>query len=209
MSDLLYGAAFYTSIPVARVPERFVSGLERSGIDPRSTDTYESIGPSSDREYEFAFPFHDSRITAIYTTKSNREPGEPAARLSTITHSVDPKWSDNAAEYTSRMNDVLELLCRLAMSLETDYVAFLNVREQSTDATPAGESIPETVSEPPAIGIYSPAVLDGFGGVEGVTDSPWYTAELTDGRTVVITTEQPWADAGWQPPTDAPYLDHT
>jgi hypothetical protein len=106
------------------------------------------------------------------------------------------------------MNDVLELLCRLAMSLETDYVAFLNVREQSTDATPAGESIPETVSEPPAVGIYSPAVLDGFGGVEGVTDFPWYTAELTDGRTVVIATEQPWADAGWQPPTDAPYLDH-
>ncbi|WP_236044567.1 hypothetical protein [Haloarcula salinisoli] len=106
------------------------------------------------------------------------------------------------------MDDVLELICRLAMSLEAEYVPLINAQEHGTSATPSGESISGTVSVPPPIGVYSATVLDGFGGVESLTEAPpWYVAELTDERTVVITTDEPWASGGWRPPTDAPYIE--
>lgn len=208
MSDSTYVAAFYTSVPASSVPGRLVLGLDRAGVDMRATEPSEPIGPSSADEYQFEVPFHESRFIVKYTTDDDRNPAEPAVRLTALTHSVHPKWSDDVDEYQRRMDDVLELLSRLAMELEAEYVALIDAQEHGTDATPSGDSIPETVSIPPPIGIYSTMVLDEFGGPTELAETPpWYTAELADGRTVVVTIEEPWADGGWRPPMEAPYLE--
>jgi len=89
-----------------------------------------------------------------------------------------------------------------------EYAPLINAPEHGTKATPSGRPIPEAVSIPPPIGVYSPTVLDGFGGIESLTEeSPRYIAELIDGKTVVITTDKPWAIGGWRPQTEAPYIE--
>lgn len=207
MTGSLYLAGFYTSIPAAEISHRLIRGLDQAGFDVRETEPHEPIDPSSADEYKFKLPLHESVFHIIYSADEDRNAKKPAAKLSSLNHSINPKWSDDTETYQRRMDDVLELICRLAMTLEAEYVPLINAQEHGTSATPSGESISGTVSVPPPIGVYSSTVLDGFGGIESLTEaSPWYVAELTDERTVVITSEEPWASSGWRPPTDAPYL---
>jgi|GEM_PF-1563611 hypothetical protein len=208
MADTTYIAGFYTSIPTTDIPEQLIQGLDTAGFNVQETEPHEQVGPSSPDEYAFKIPLDHTVLHLYYTTDEDRKPKKPEAKLSSLDHSINPKWSDDTETYQRRMDDVLELVCRLAMALEAEYVPLINAQEHGMKATPSGRPISEAVSVPPPIGIYSPTVLDGFGGIESLTEEPpWYVAELTDGRTVVITTDEPWADGGWRPPTDAPYIE--
>jgi len=120
MADTTYVAGFYTSIPTTDIPERLVRGLDRAGYNVQATEPNEPIDPSSSDEYEFKIPLDHSVFRVAYTTGEDRNPGEPAARLSSLNHNVNPKWSDDAETYQRRMDDVLQLICRLAMALEAE-----------------------------------------------------------------------------------------
>ena len=209
MSDSTYVAGFYTSVPADSIPRRVVYGLERAGLDVRATESNESITASVADEYRFRAPLQRGSFIVKYTINNNRDFEKPAVQLTSFSHFVDPYWSEDADEYHRRMSAGFELLSWLAIALETDYVALVEAQTHGQDATPSGHPIAETISVPPPFGIYSPTVLDRFGGTAGVTDTqPWCAVELTDGRTVIITTEKPWGDGGWQPPTSAEFIDH-
>jgi len=103
------------------------------------------------------------------------------------------------------MNSIFGLLCRLSVTLDVDYAPLFTPEDRY--AYPEGRPFAEAIEELPRMGVYSAAVIDQFGGLDPMFDSPpWYTATLEDNKTVVVETEMPWLEGGWQPSTDADYL---
>jgi hypothetical protein len=171
MSDFTYMVGFYTSVPAASIPQRLVWGLNRAGFDVRATESVETVRQTPDDEYRFRVPFQNGSFLVYYRTNDDRKPQNPAVELTAINHYVHPYWREDAKECHRQMNSVLELLSRLAMALEADYVPLIDAQTHGTDATPYGEPIAETVSVSPPFGIYSPTVLDGFGGPTVLNDT--------------------------------------
>lgn len=100
---------------------------------------------------------------------------------------------------------IFDLICRIASELDAAYISLVHTEKRSMEVVPDERPIPAAVETPPKLGVYSKAVLEGFGGVEGLFDhDPWYVADLEGGHTLVIENESPWGE--WRPPTDAPYI---
>lgn len=119
---------------------------------------------------------------------------------------IYPSSADDEAEYQRKMTAMYELLCRLAMAINSDYAPLFNPSGRS--AMPTGTDIIETLAELPRMAVYSPEALDSAGGLEALYQTePWYTATLSDGKIVVVETQVPWADGGWRPPTDADFIE--
>ncbi|WP_232685986.1 hypothetical protein [Halobacterium zhouii] len=115
---------------------------------------------------------------------------------------------DESRAHRQWMDTVFNLVCQLSLLLGPAYAPLYHTSGAYREV-PEGRPIAEDVEAPPQLGVYAPDVLDGFGGVAGLfEDTPWYAAELTGGRTVVIESASPWSDAGWEPPTDADYINH-
>lgn len=118
-----------------------------------------------------------------------------------------------AAEYGSSrpyaewIDAVFELTCRLTMLTEAGYVPLYETTTRGYDALPREYPILGSIREPPEIGVFAPSTLDEDGGLDRLYDSPWYTAELADGRTAVVKSSSPWGHE-WEPPTetDAEYI---
>jgi hypothetical protein len=107
------------------------------------------------------------------------------------------------------MDVIFELTVRHAMDLNVEYLPLFGMENRAPGVMPDGVPLSDSIDEPPHFGVYEPDLLDALGGIKEFFDEPWYTARLTDGRTVVIRTAWPWGDDGWTPPTDAPYIDTT
>lgn len=124
-----------------------------------------------------------------------------------LQHLVYPDRGQDGVSHEATMDVLFELVVRLAMALDLSYLAVFGMEQADGTVTPDGEPISESIDAPPRMGVYSSALLEALGGVdEFASDDPWYVAELTDGRTVVIRTAWPWGDGGWSPPTGAEYL---
>jgi hypothetical protein len=163
----------------------------------------------SDSEYGFDIPFEGGSTTIRYTTDSERGPAEPAVRFTTLTNSVSPQLHVDDTEYQRRMDSVFETICRLSVALEAEYVALVNAPDRGTSIAPYGRPIADNIEQAPRLGVYADSVIADAGGIDGLYETtPWYTADLKDDRTVVIETEQPWAEGGWQPPTDASFIEN-
>jgi hypothetical protein len=202
-------ALFYTSIPTSEYYDRTIDTCAAVGFDIENTS--EPFPPASgEHKRAEGISFDGWDVTLRFHLDSDRVPKQPALTVGGMTESIAPRGVQSLKIHQERMNTLFELLCRLAIALESSYVAVVQTEGRPNAITPTGRPIAEHVDTPPRIGIYVSKVLDTFGGVAELFDNePWYVAELTDGRVVVIESPTPWADGGWQPPTSAEFIKHT
>lgn len=121
---------------------------------------------------------------------------------------IDPASFDDEAVYVEWMDLVYDLGVRPSMALEAAYTPLYDAVDRSRAVRVTGRPFSEYVDEPPLFGVFSEPVLADFGGVDGLYDDPWYTATLSDGRTVVIDSHPLWSQSDWEPPTEASYIEH-
>jgi len=166
-------------------------------------------GSRSDELSGFDIPYDDWTVSVRFRTDTDRSPTKPAVSLISLNHLFVPSQAPSDKAHRQRMNVMFELLCKLAIALEAEYVAVCNTEGRPNAITPTDRPIAKHVDTPPRIGIYTPEVLDTFGEVTGLFDTePWYVAELTDGRILVIESPTPWNESGWEPPTSAGFIDY-
>ncbi len=124
-----------------------------------------------------------------------------------LNQSLEVEAFEDSRAHQRWMDAVFLLVCRLTALLKPTY-APLYFTSGQYEAVPDDRPIADNVQRPPPFGVYSPEVLADFGGVDSLFDGePWYVAELQDGRTVVIESDSPWNESGWEPPEAADYIE--
>lgn len=208
MTDMTIGVAvmtFYTSRSMDDIVEDTHTTCEQAGfeVDP----THERTDTVGENEYDkIDLRYKGGSFTLSFNTADDRPPDEPLLNIG-CGQKIYPSELYDSVDYPGLMDGILELFCRLATTLEADYAPLFD--SEGRAAVPEGRPIGESVEEIPPMGIYSQTVLEQFGGVEAMFEtSPWYTADLDGGLTLVIESEEPWQNGGWRPPTEAPYLNN-
>ena len=195
--------AFYTSRSLSGAVKDTYNACEEAGyeVDPTSAQ----ISQVKEQSYEKVRVRSGERSFRLrFNVKEDRPPGEPALSVG-CGQKIYPSEYHDPSEYPETMDKILELFCRVAIVLDADYAPLFNSRNQAV--VPEGRPIDEAVEELPRMGIYSEEVIDQFGGIDAMFETPpWYTADLDGGLTIVIESDEPWLNGGWQPPTEAPYL---
>ncbi|ACV12201.1 conserved hypothetical protein [Halorhabdus utahensis DSM 12940] len=200
-------ALFYTSARDAEIFERALNVCKTIGFD--LDDTSEPFPPpSGEHARAVQVPVDGWSVTFRFDLNPDRAVKEPSLTIGGFTDSIDPGSVESLETYCTRMDILFELLCRLAIRLETEYMVMADTEGRPNAVTPTGRPISDHVQRPPSFGVYSPEVLAEFGDVDNLFDAePWYVAELEDGRTVVIESASPWNESGWEPPTDTDYIE--
>ncbi|SFR97813.1 hypothetical protein SAMN05216559_1919 [Halomicrobium zhouii] len=197
-------AAFYELEPDADVVASVIDACSAAGFDVErlvAKDWHETQRES------VIVPHDQGSINLEVNHSDERGPDEPAVSLG-LGSAIYPSSVDDAVAYQREMDALFELICRLAASVAAGYVAVFDSEGRAMAVVPTSRPIGDALEQPPIVGIYSADVLDQSGGLDGLYDSPpWYTATLPTGQTVVVESEAPWADGGWQPPTEAEYLE--
>jgi len=190
--------AFYTSRSLDSVIGDTIATYEQAGFE---TDPDNKRVESGYHIIEISYDSLQFRIQ--FNLDEDQSPSEPVLSIG-CGHKIKPAYSDDKAEYLDIMSSIFGLLCRLSATLDVDYAPLFTPEDRY--AYREGRPFAEAIEELPRMGVYSAAVIDQFGGLDAMFDSPpWYTATLEDGKTVVVETEMPWLKGGWQPPTDADY----
>ena len=149
-------------------------------------------------------PFDGWELNFKFNLNDDRQPDEPPLSVG-LGKRIDPSFVTGDTTYQRRMDVIFELVCRIASTLAVDYAPVFIT--PGVSVRPETAQITDSVEDIPYIGVYTQTILDGLGGVDGLgTPSPWYTAELNDGRIVVIPASEPWTEGGWEPPTTADFL---
>lgn len=196
-------AAFYTSGMPDAIIETALEvcndvGFETENVTERKSEVdgvqFHNINVQFDRW----------KLNLKFNLNDDRDPAEPPLSIG-LGKRIDPSYVANDAIYQRRMDVIFELVCRVASALNVDYAPVFVT--PGVSVRPETAQITDSVEDVPYIGVYTPAILDDLGGVDGLgTPSPWYTAELNDGRIVVIPSSEPWTEGGWEPPTTAEFL---
>jgi hypothetical protein len=192
---------WYTSRPVDGAMEDALEQAEVAGFDIANSEENPHAGGDtrylnvSYSEWEFSF---------VFALEKNREPGQPLLRID-CGNKIYLSETDDRPAYRDLMDTLFELLCRLAVALDSDYAALFN--PESRKAIAHGRPFVDGITELPRMGVYSKEVIGQFGGFDALFDhTPWYTAMLDGDRTVVVDAESGWLEGPWQPPTEASYL---
>lgn len=201
MAEGTAAMAFYTSRTDEEMRGAVVAACEEAGFSVAPENVID--GNIVDNELgEVIIEYDQWRFDLHF--EDDPQPDTPALMIG-CGQKIYPNAADDTGEYQRKMTAIYELLCRLAVAVDSDYAPLFNPVGRS--AMPTGNDIIETLAELPRMAVYSPEMLDDAGGVEALYQTdPWYTATLSDGKVVVIETQEPWADGGWRPPTEAEYM---
>lgn len=199
---MTYSTTYYTQSSVENIEEIVVEVCKQVGltVDKEAGDQIEKDTEAS----VIYISSHDIELLAEYNVESDRNP-KPELSVTNVFSLLDRPMDER--EYKQSVDSFYELICRLTIAIEADYVV-MYACDPPREAWPTGRPIGETVTEVPIFGIYSESVLDQLGGLEQMfRRSPWYVAQLTSGHTVVIEDEFIQSDHEWRPPTDAEFLE--
>jgi len=199
MSDGVVTVGVYDPDSTKQFVAETRAAFERAGFD--GTELNEE---QSDGHVTFKVPYGHWNIRVHVNTDGEYGMDEPAVHLG-LGEMIYPYRWDDADTYRQAMSGMFELVCRLATGLDAAYTPVFDSEGRAMAVIPRDRPIGEAVESPPILGVYSDDVLAQFGGLDALYDSPpWYTAELSSGKTVVVESEDPWD--GWQPPTDAEFI---
>lgn len=185
--------------------DRALEICERLGFE--TEDAIYQDSPFFDFLNLVSVPHGDWSVTFSTGKSPDEDPNESdfSIRLDRL---VYPSEFGSTAEHEAVMDVVFELVCRLAMEFDVEYVAVYGMDARGEPYIPQDRPIASGLAEPARMAIFSPDLLDSLGGIESVYDqNPWYTGTLSDGRRVIIKTKRPWGEEGWTPPTDAEYIE--
>jgi len=190
--------AFYGIDSENRIIERSLESASVVGFEIEHASSLETM-----EKYEkVRVPYDDWELVFKWNKLSSRSMDEPVLSI-TIDEEYDSSVGSGGERDPSMMDIVFELVCQLSVSLDPDFVAWFNINDRMLDVLPDGRPYNKSVETIPRFGVYSPDVLDSFGGVDELFDGePWYVAELSNRSTLVIETSSPWGDSGWHPPND-------
>jgi len=194
--------AFYLSDPGRDVTERVREICEDIGFEIEGRTDRKHRGPDIELRYDIW------TTTLRFGFSEDREPNEPTLTIGPLNDQVDPSHVRDDETCQQRMDVIFEMICRLSVALEAEYVPLIGVGYRVGHVVPTGRPIGNHVKHPPRLGVYSTSMLDEFGGLDTLFDSqPWYVGILDSQRTLVIQTASPWTDAGWRPPTEATFIE--
>lgn len=120
--------------------------------------------------------------------------------------------SEGPEEYAGAVCDFVDLVCDLAVALDSAYVGTFNTKHGG-GGTPSPETVLlldglDDLERIPWLGIYSEPLIEELGGRERVLDTPaWRVEELENGSILIITTKVPWDGYAEELPADQ-YLLH-
>jgi hypothetical protein len=184
--------------------ERAYEACRDAGFELDSESAGESVVGESSYD-KIAAKFENGGVNLGFNLDAKRPPSEPVLSVG-CGQQIYPSRRDSDSEYQARMDTLFELLCRLAVALDADYAPLFNPMDRV--AVPEDRPIARALDERPRMAVYAPTVLEDAGGIGALYDTdPWYTATLTDGKTVVVETPEPWADGGWHSPTEAALIE--
>lgn len=199
MSDGVVTVGVYDPDPTKQFVVETRAAFERAGFDGAELNEKQSDG-----HVVFRVPYGHWNIRVHVNTDGEYGLDEPAVHLG-LGEMIYPYRWDDADTYRQAMSGMFELICRLATGLDAAYTPVFDSEGRAMAVVPRDRPIGEAVESPPILGVYSDDVLRQLGGLDGMFDSPpWYTAELSGGKTVVVESEEPWGN--WQPPTDAEFI---
>ncbi|MDS0261032.1 hypothetical protein NDI56_16655 [Haloarcula sp. S1CR25-12] len=200
MSDGEVILGLYEPAPSEHLVDSTINAFEIAGFDV--TEVEETV---SEGYVTFEVPYENWTILVDIKMDGTTGPDEPAVHMGLGEKIYPSVWND-AAAYHRAMSVLFELVCRLATKLDAAYTPVFDSEGRSMSVVPRDRPIGDAVESPPILGVYSDDVLAQFGGLNAMFDSPpWYTAELSGGKTVVVESEEPWG--GWRPPTDAEFIE--
>lgn len=196
-------AAFYTSDMPDGIIETALDicnsiGFETENIAERQSEV------DGVQFHNINVPFNGWGLNLKFNLNNDCDPAEPPLSIG-LGKRIDPSSVAEDVTYQRRMDVIFELVCQLASALNVEYAPVFVT--PGVSVRPETAQITDSVDDIPYIGVYTQEILDNLGGVDGLgTPSPWYTAELDDGRIVVIPSAEPWTEGGWEPPTTADFL---
>lgn len=195
----------YTAVPEGDIYEKTVDLCEDIEFDvENSTEPFPPASGEHARAVEI--PYDDWSVTLRFNLDPNREEKEPVLTVGGFTGHIYPPNRHDAQKYQQRMDVVFELVCRLSITLDADYLALADTEGRANEVVPTGRPIGEVLDTVPRMGVFSASVIEGLGGLDAMYTDPWYTATLESGQTLVIESADPWSAGDWVPPTDAPYI---
>jgi len=180
----------------------------RSGVPLKETlnAIFNDLKSTSIDTDDYLVTMYDGIDVIVHSHTDGPEKGD--VTLSTQVGGAVWPWNASDDEtYQARMSSVLEMICRLANHLNPDYVVLYETNTHGMSVIPKNWAVENGIDQAPVIGIYSDTVIEQWGKIEKLYETtPYYTAELPGGQTLVVESADPWQRRGWSPPTDAEYI---
>lgn len=207
MDDKFASVAFFDCSLSGSIVAKALEVSAEVGLRANQFHEEENPGAISSVDREIQVPYDDWPLGFSFYLSDNIGPNYPDLNID-LNKTVDATEFEPVEDYGPWMDTVFELVCRLSINLESAYVPLYRPSDRGSEL-PSSRPIGESVDRAPRFGVYSPTILEEFGGLDALFDSePWYEAKLNDGRMIVIKSPTPGTYGEWDPPTEADYIEH-